>query len=947
MARRRVGQRGDGAGGGLRAAVREVVPGQRPRGVRAGRGGVVRPREPVADAGGEDGQGREPFRHTGHAGGREEGGGGAGGVLDDAGGLVRQRGPDGGVPAGEDGDERRLAATPEVVGRRGGAVGGGDVAERAAGLQPDEVTEDLVRREPVTRGDGDQLGAEGLPPRGRADVVERVEGGGTEGVDQQAGVAELTRQRLGLLGRRPAAGAEEACLAAGLDRQGGEQAAAEDGRGVGRQPGEGLLGDGDELAGLRRVVGAAPQGRDVVLAHEAGDELDVVRRRGRPDGVEALLARGHETGRARDGQGAEQLGPRAQAGPGGGAHGQGEGGRGALERGVVGAPAPGDGVPQHVLLEPDEGGAGVDAQLVGEQGTGTPERGEGVGRATVAVEGEGEQPVPLLAPRHRLGVGAEGGGGPGGVAVVEPGRGEALDGGEPQLVEPAGLGAGPRALGDVGVRGAAPPGERALEPQDGLAGREAPGGGEVVLGSGGVQGTAGQAQRVAATLGDEQTWGRARRPTRLEDTAQRGDEGPDRRDRALVRHVPEVVDEDAERDGAATGDEQPGEELPRAGGERAEGSVGGAGGGAGGGARGGGVVGPGRVAHLEGAEDPDGGVGGGRVGRHGVGLRRVALIGRSSGTASVVTMTTTEPVPTAAPAVPAPATRPSIPGLTEVDVPVADGVSLHAAAGGSGSPVLLLHGFPQTHLMWRSVAADLVADHAVVAADLRGYGASSAPPEDGPGTYSARTMGRDAVALMRELGHDRFALVGHDRGGLVAVRAALDHPDVVTHLGVLDVLPTLDSWEVLQGRSAAVAFHLYLMAQPPGLPEALVAGAPDVFFGHFLDAWGEGSAWLPDDVRAEYLRASRERVTSVVADFRASAGVDADDDLADRQAGRRLTVPVGVLQQDWGGALGFDPVARWAAWAPDLDHRLTRAGHFMAETAPHEVVALVRDLLAR
>lgn len=314
-------------------------------------------------------------------------------------------------------------------------------------------------------------------------------------------------------------------------------------------------------------------------------------------------------------------------------------------------------------------------------------------------------------------------------------------------------------------------------------------------------------------------------------------------------------------------------------------------------------------------------------------------------------MTTTEPVPapapSAAPTAPAPATRPSIPGLAEVDVRVADGVSLHAAVGGSGTPVLLLHGFPQTHLMWRSVAADLVADHAVVAADLRGYGASSAPPEDGPGTYSARTMGRDAVALMRELGHDRFALVGHDRGGLVGVRAALDHPEVVTHLGVLDVLPTLDSWEVLQGRSAAVAFHLYLMAQPPGLPEALVAGAPDAFFGHFLDAWGDGSAWLPDDVRAEYLRASRERVTSVVADFRASAGVDADDDRADRDAGRRLTMPVGVLQQDWGGALGFDPVARWAAWAPDLDHRLTRAGHFMAETAPGEVVALVRGLLAR
>src|SRR5690606_8509945 len=177
------------------------------------------------------------------------------------------------------------------------------------------------------------------------------------------------------------------------------------------------------------------------------------------------------------------------------------------------------------------------------------------------------------------------------------------------------------------------------------------------------------------------------------------------------------------------------------------------------------------------------------------------------------------------------------------------------------------------------------------------------------------------VALAHALGHDRFALAGHDRGALVAVRAGLDHPDSVTHLGVLDVLPTLDMWDVLHGADAAVAFHLYLMAQPPGLPERLIAAAADDFFGFFLGAWGAGQQAIPADVRAEYLRASRAAVPSIVADYRASAGVDVEHDRADRAAGRRLTMPVTVLQQDWGAALGYDAAGLWSAWATDLEHR--------------------------
>ncbi|WP_370940352.1 alpha/beta fold hydrolase [Amycolatopsis sp. cg13] len=279
-------------------------------------------------------------------------------------------------------------------------------------------------------------------------------------------------------------------------------------------------------------------------------------------------------------------------------------------------------------------------------------------------------------------------------------------------------------------------------------------------------------------------------------------------------------------------------------------------------------------------------------------------------------------------------------------VPVADGVSLNVAVAGSGSPIVLLHGFPQTHLMWRHVAADLAADHTVLCPDLRGYGDSDKPADAGE-TYSKRTMATDVVALARAFGHERFALAGHDRGALVAIRAGLDHPDHVSHLAILDVLPTLDMWDVLHGVSAAVAFHLYLMAQPPGLPEQLISGAPDAFFSYFLDQWGADPESIPADIRARYLEASRNAVPSIVADYRASAGVDLEHDRIDRDTGRQLKMPTTVLQQGWGDALGFDAAALWRAWAPDLVHETVHSGHFMAETSPASVTKSLRDLLAR
>lgn len=290
---------------------------------------------------------------------------------------------------------------------------------------------------------------------------------------------------------------------------------------------------------------------------------------------------------------------------------------------------------------------------------------------------------------------------------------------------------------------------------------------------------------------------------------------------------------------------------------------------------------------------------------------------------------------------------PVIPGFDHQRVTVADDVELHVAVGGSGSPIVLLHGFPQTHLMWRHVAADLAADHTVICPDLRGYGASDKPIEKASSVYSKRTMAADIVTLAKELGHERFALAGHDRGALVAIRAGLDHPGTITHLASLDVLPTLDMWDILHGANAAVAFHLYLMAQPPGLPEQMISASADAFFGHFLDVWTQNPDAIPAEVRAEYLRASREAVPSIVADYRASAGIDIEHDQADRASGNRLQMPVTVIQQDWGSMLGFDAAGLWRAWAPDLAHDTLTSGHFMAEEAPGEIVTALRALLAR
>lgn len=276
-----------------------------------------------------------------------------------------------------------------------------------------------------------------------------------------------------------------------------------------------------------------------------------------------------------------------------------------------------------------------------------------------------------------------------------------------------------------------------------------------------------------------------------------------------------------------------------------------------------------------------------------------------------------------------------------------DGHDIVCDIGGDGMPILLLHGFPQTRRTWRAVAPRLADRFRVICPDLPGYGESDRLGP-GPEAFDKAVLAAHLVALMRELGHEQFAVVGHDRGGLVAFRAALDHPRVVTQLGVLDILPTVDNWAALQGPAGVFAFHLYLLAQPSDLPERLIAADPDTFFGHFLDVWTKVPDAIAAEVREQYLAAVRrpEAIHAICDDYRASAFIDLVQDQRDQAAGRTLAMPVLACWQDPGDVeLPFDPQQIWSSWAPDLRTQVLSCGHFLPEERPAEVAEAITALV--
>jgi haloacetate dehalogenase len=218
-----------------------------------------------------------------------------------------------------------------------------------------------------------------------------------------------------------------------------------------------------------------------------------------------------------------------------------------------------------------------------------------------------------------------------------------------------------------------------------------------------------------------------------------------------------------------------------------------------------------------------------------------------------------------------------------------DDAKINVSRGGSGPPVLLLHGFPQTMLMWRDIAPSLAADFTVVCADLRGYGGSSCPPSAADhAPYSKRAMAHDIVTVMKVAGFDRFSIAGHDRGGRVAYRAALDHPASVDKLAVLDVLPIDTIWDRADARMALAFWPWSLLAQPEPLPERLVGAAPGAVIANALsEDWGTPADTFSDAVRAAYVAALSDagHVHAICEEYRAAATIDREHDAADRRAG--------------------------------------------------------------
>jgi haloacetate dehalogenase len=290
------------------------------------------------------------------------------------------------------------------------------------------------------------------------------------------------------------------------------------------------------------------------------------------------------------------------------------------------------------------------------------------------------------------------------------------------------------------------------------------------------------------------------------------------------------------------------------------------------------------------------------------------------------------------------------PGFTQHRIGTA-GAEINLRRGGSGPPVLLLHGYPQTHVCWHRVAPLLARRFTVVAADLRGYGDSSKPPSGADHMpYSKRVMAQDMVQMMAALGYSEFAVVGHDRGGRVAYRMALDHPAVVRKLATLDIVPTYTTWMRMQMSRGLATYHWFFLAQPDGLPERLIGNDPAYFLKEKLARWSSDMNAFPEEVVAEYVRCFSDPATihATCEDYRAGATIDFEIDKADYGL-RKIACPMLAL---WG-ARGFakgnddsgDPLADWREWADDVRGHGIRSGHFLPEEAPAETAKALEEFL--
>jgi haloacetate dehalogenase len=274
--------------------------------------------------------------------------------------------------------------------------------------------------------------------------------------------------------------------------------------------------------------------------------------------------------------------------------------------------------------------------------------------------------------------------------------------------------------------------------------------------------------------------------------------------------------------------------------------------------------------------------------------------------------------------------------LTTIDT---DEARIRVRHGGSGPPLLLLHGNPQTHVMWHKIAPRLAREFTVVAPDLRGYGDSSKPPNSQDhAAYSKRAMARDQVEVMRQLGFEQFFLAGHDRGARCAYRLALDHPERVRKLAVLDIIPTYETYRRADMQFGLRTWHWFFLAQPADFPERAISRAPDVFFER------RPTSYWTDEARADYWRCYQnpETIRAICEDYRAGASIDFQLDKADAGT-RKITCPLLVLwgTQSWSG-MGWDFLAIWREWADDVRGRGIDSGHFLAEEVPDETYEELR-----
>lgn len=265
--------------------------------------------------------------------------------------------------------------------------------------------------------------------------------------------------------------------------------------------------------------------------------------------------------------------------------------------------------------------------------------------------------------------------------------------------------------------------------------------------------------------------------------------------------------------------------------------------------------------------------------------------------------------------------------------------TIWARHGGSGPPLLLLHGFPETHLMWRIVAPRLAREFTVVATDLRGYGDSGTPPSrPDHAPYAMRALAADQVAVMAQLGFTHFAVAGHDRGARCAYRLALDHPHRVTKLAVLDIVPTGDAFARADKRFALDYWIWTFLAAPFDVPERVLADHSDYFVDHMLDNWAEAPHVFSEEVREAYRRALRNPATihAICEEYRAAATLDVQHDETDRGR-RRITCPMLALWSKHGAVdEWYDPLAIWRTWADDVRGHALDCGHFLPEEASDE-----------